>query len=82
MEKTSSEKANTLARTFSRSSSRLSLQEDFDDAEFACPFDMDDDDVANPGSRYCTSDFVYNICYCVNQLFPCRLISSLQLHRV
>uniref|UniRef100_A0A7N0TRM2 Autophagy-related protein 13 N-terminal domain-containing protein n=1 Tax=Kalanchoe fedtschenkoi TaxID=63787 RepID=A0A7N0TRM2_KALFE len=51
IENASGEKvSNTLTRTFSRSSSRLSLQEDFDDADFACPFDMDDDDVTNPGS--------------------------------
>ncbi|CAM8912411.1 unnamed protein product [Rhodiola kirilowii] len=50
--KASGEKSsNILTRTFSRSSSKLSFQEDFDDAEFACPFDMDDDDVTNPGSR-------------------------------
>uniref|UniRef100_A0A7N0T8R7 Autophagy-related protein 13 N-terminal domain-containing protein n=1 Tax=Kalanchoe fedtschenkoi TaxID=63787 RepID=A0A7N0T8R7_KALFE len=53
IEKASSGKAsNTLTWTFSRSSSRLSLQEDFDDAEFACPFDMDDDDdMTNPDNR-------------------------------
>lgn len=36
--------------SFSRSSSR-SLQDDFDDPEFDCPFDVDDDDMTDPGSR-------------------------------
>ncbi|XVF17058.1 hypothetical protein REPUB_Repub10bG0084400 [Reevesia pubescens] len=36
--------------SFSRSSSR-SLQDDFDDSEFPCPFDVDDDDMTDPGSR-------------------------------
>ncbi|KMT09210.1 hypothetical protein BVRB_6g133120 [Beta vulgaris subsp. vulgaris] len=35
--------------SFSRSSSRPSIQDDFDDAEFACPFVVDDDDMT--GSR-------------------------------
>ncbi|KAE8691218.1 E3 ubiquitin-protein ligase ATL76-like [Hibiscus syriacus] len=34
----------------SRSSSR-SLQDDFDDFEFPCPFDVDDDEMTDPGSR-------------------------------
>ncbi|GAB4847717.1 hypothetical protein Ancab_026779 [Ancistrocladus abbreviatus] len=36
--------------SFSRSSSRLSIQDDFDDAEFACHF-VDDDDMMDPGDR-------------------------------
>ncbi|XP_022774866.1 autophagy-related protein 13b-like [Durio zibethinus] len=36
--------------SFSRSSSR-SLQDDFDDSEFPCPFDVEDDDMADPGCR-------------------------------
>ncbi|KAK9991253.1 hypothetical protein SO802_026238 [Lithocarpus litseifolius] len=36
--------------SFSRSSSR-SLPDDFDDPEFDCPFDVDDDDMTDPGSR-------------------------------
>ncbi|EOX92419.1 Autophagy-related protein 13 [Theobroma cacao] len=36
--------------SFSRSSSR-SLQDDFDDSEFPCPFDVEDDDMTDPGSR-------------------------------
>ncbi|KAG6721612.1 hypothetical protein I3842_03G120200 [Carya illinoinensis] len=36
--------------SFSRSSSR-SFQDDFDDSEFSCPFDVDDDDMTHPGSR-------------------------------
>ncbi|KAE8676554.1 E3 ubiquitin-protein ligase ATL76-like [Hibiscus syriacus] len=34
----------------SRSSSR-SFQDDFDDSEFPCPFDVEDDEMTNPGSR-------------------------------
>lgn len=37
--------------SFSRSSSRLSIPDDFDDSEFACPFVVDDDDMMDPGSR-------------------------------
>ncbi|KAJ1379028.1 HORMA domain superfamily [Sesbania bispinosa] len=36
--------------SFSRSSSR-SYQDDFDDTDFTCPFDVDDDDMTDPGSR-------------------------------
>ncbi|XWS33194.1 hypothetical protein CRYUN_Cryun22dG0058500 [Craigia yunnanensis] len=36
--------------SFSRSSSR-SFQDDFDDSEFPCPFDVEDDDMTDPGSR-------------------------------
>ncbi|XP_020215793.1 autophagy-related protein 13b [Cajanus cajan] len=36
--------------SISRSSSR-SYQDDFDDADFTCPFDVDDDDMTDPGSR-------------------------------
>ncbi|KAI5405100.1 hypothetical protein KIW84_052034 [Lathyrus oleraceus] len=36
--------------SFSRSSSR-SYQDDFDDTDFICPFDVDDDDTTDPGSR-------------------------------
>lgn len=36
--------------SFSRSSSR-SLPDDFDDPEFDCPFDVDDVDMTDPGSR-------------------------------
>ncbi|KAF6158259.1 hypothetical protein GIB67_028683 [Kingdonia uniflora] len=35
--------------SFSRSSSRLSFQDEFDDSEFSCPFAVDDDDLADPG---------------------------------
>jgi len=38
--------------SISRSSSR-SYQDDFDDTDFTCPFDVDDDDITDPGSRYC-----------------------------
>lgn len=37
--------------SYSRSSSRMSIQDDFDDSEFACPFVVDDDDMLDPGSR-------------------------------
>ncbi|XP_022739633.1 autophagy-related protein 13b-like [Durio zibethinus] len=36
--------------SFSRSSSR-SLQDDFDDSEFPCPFDVEFDEMTDPGSR-------------------------------
>ncbi|XP_043716639.1 autophagy-related protein 13b [Telopea speciosissima] len=36
--------------SFSRSSSRLSFQDDFDDSDF-CPFAVDDDDIADPHTR-------------------------------
>uniref|UniRef100_A0A5B6ZS33 Putative autophagy-related protein 13 isoform X1 n=1 Tax=Davidia involucrata TaxID=16924 RepID=A0A5B6ZS33_DAVIN len=42
-------------KSFSRSSSRLSFQDDFDDSEFSGPFVVDDDDLTDPGSRLCTS---------------------------
>lgn len=37
--------------SFSRSSSRLSFQDDLDDCEFALPFFVDDDDIIGPHSR-------------------------------
>lgn len=37
-------------RSFSRSSTR-SFQDDFDESEFPCPFDVDDYDIADPGNR-------------------------------
>ncbi|KAK4773799.1 hypothetical protein SAY87_028818 [Trapa incisa] len=36
--------------SISRCSSR-SFHDDFDDSEFSCPFDVDDDDIIDPGSR-------------------------------
>ncbi|KAL4348379.1 hypothetical protein GQ457_17G023000 [Hibiscus cannabinus] len=36
---------------FSRSSSRLSFQDDMDDCEFSCPFDVDDVDVSDSSSQ-------------------------------
>jgi len=42
----------SLQISISRSSSR-SYQDDFDDTDFTCPFDVDDDDITDPGSRYC-----------------------------
>ncbi|XP_025695680.1 autophagy-related protein 13b isoform X2 [Arachis hypogaea] len=36
--------------SISRSSSR-SYQDDFDETDFTCPFDVDDDDLTDPGSR-------------------------------
>lgn len=38
-------------KSFSRSSSRLSLEDDFDDSEFSGPFIVDDDDLTDAGSR-------------------------------
>ncbi|XP_077248644.1 autophagy-related protein 13 [Tasmannia lanceolata] len=37
--------------SFSRSSSRLSFQDEFDDSEFVCPFAVDDDDITDPRNR-------------------------------
>lgn len=37
---------------FSRSSSRLSLQDDLDDCDFSCPFDVDDVEASDSPSRY------------------------------
>jgi autophagy-related protein 13 len=38
---------------FSRSSSRLSFQDDFDDDDdFSCPFDVDDVDTSDSHARY------------------------------
>ncbi|GFP95422.1 autophagy-related protein 13 [Phtheirospermum japonicum] len=39
------------SKSFSRSSSRLSFQDDYDDTEFSGPFIVDDDDMIDPGSR-------------------------------
>lgn len=39
-------------RRFSRSSSRVSFQDDLDDCEFSCPFDVDDVDTPEFQSRY------------------------------
>ncbi|KAE8689188.1 E3 ubiquitin-protein ligase ATL76-like [Hibiscus syriacus] len=33
------------------SSSSRSIQDDFDDSEFLCPFDVEDDEMTDPGSR-------------------------------
>lgn len=38
-------------KSFSRSSSRLSLEDDFGDSEFSGPFIVDDDDIIYAGSR-------------------------------
>lgn len=38
-------------RPFSRSSSRLSFPDEFEDSEFACPFAVDDDDLTDPCNR-------------------------------
>lgn len=37
---------------FSRSSSRLSFQDDLDDNDFSCPFDVDDVDTLDFEARY------------------------------
>ena len=37
---------------FSRSSSRLSFQDDLDDGDFSCPFDVDDVDTSDSHARY------------------------------
>lgn len=38
-------------KSYSRSSSRLSYEDTFDDSEFSGPFVVDDDDTTDPGSR-------------------------------
>ncbi|KAK4393819.1 Autophagy-related protein 13b [Sesamum angolense] len=38
------------SKSFSRSSSRLSFQDDYDDSEFSGPFIVDEDDMVDPGS--------------------------------
>lgn len=53
--------------SFSRSSSR-SYQDDFDDTDFICPFDVDDDDTTDPGSRYFLTEIHRDLCYIVNFL--------------
>lgn len=43
--------SNSPQKSFSRSSSRLSFQYDFDDIEFCGPFVVEDDGMTNPSSR-------------------------------
>ena len=38
-------------KSFSRSSSKLSFQDDFDDSEFSGPFVVDSDDMPDRGGR-------------------------------
>ena len=45
---------------FSRSSSRLSFQDDLDDNEFSCPFAVDDVDTSDFQTRYF---YLYNFSY-------------------
>lgn len=45
---------------FSRSSSRLSFQDDLDDGDFSCPFDVDDVDTSDSPARYYFSLFSLN----------------------
>ncbi|XP_065873162.1 autophagy-related protein 13b [Euphorbia lathyris] len=47
--------------SFSRSSSR-SFQDDFDDSDFPCPFDVEDDDMTDPGSRHGSFDSRGHFC--------------------
>lgn len=61
-------------QTFSRRSSR-SLQDDFDDPEYGCPFDVDDDDdMTDPGSRPDSFDQKGHLCEPLESggLFPTR----------
>lgn len=46
--------------SFSRSSSR-SFQDDFDDPDFPCPFDVEYDDITDRSSRYCLKNLTYLI---------------------
>ncbi|KAJ0647776.1 putative HORMA domain superfamily protein [Helianthus annuus] len=43
-------------KSYSRSFSRLSFEDSFDDSEFSGPFVVDDDDLMDPGSRPGSSD--------------------------
>lgn len=43
---------NSPQKSYSRSSSRLSYEDTFDDSEFSGPFVVDDDDTTDLGSRY------------------------------
>lgn len=42
-------------KSYSRSSSRLSYEDTYDDSEFSGPFVVDDDDMTDLGSRYVDS---------------------------
>lgn len=48
--------------SFSRSSSR-SYQDDFDDTDFTCPFDVDDVDTTDPSSRYFVIEIHWDVCF-------------------
>jgi autophagy-related protein 13 len=50
--------------SFSRSSSR-SYQDEFDDTDFTCPFDVDDDDTTDPGSRYFVTKIRRGLCFII-----------------
>ncbi|KAF6159536.1 hypothetical protein GIB67_032307, partial [Kingdonia uniflora] len=43
---------NLNQQILSRSSSRLSFHDEFDDSKFSCLFAVDDDDLTDPGLRY------------------------------
>ncbi|XP_010489923.1 PREDICTED: autophagy-related protein 13b-like [Camelina sativa] len=54
--------SNSSPRTsFSRSSSR-SYQDDFDDPDFPCPFDVEYDDITDRSSRYCLKNLTISHC--------------------
>lgn len=59
--------------SYSRSSSR-SFQDDFDYPEFGCPFDVDDDDMMDPGSRPDSFDQRGHLCEPIEPggFFPTR----------
>ncbi|KAF6170803.1 hypothetical protein GIB67_015755 [Kingdonia uniflora] len=71
---------------FSKSSSRLSFQDEFDDFEFSCPFDIDDDDLTNPVGNI-DMDALKNSCFPLcnhipginNMPFTLFLVSTLNL---
>lgn len=48
---------------FSRSSSRLSFQDDLDDCEFSCPFAVDDVDSSDSQTRYLFLVHIYRSCH-------------------
>ncbi|XP_076958491.1 autophagy-related protein 13b-like [Bidens hawaiensis] len=47
---------NSPHKSSSRSFSRLSFEDSYDDSDFSGPFVLDDDGIMDPGSRPCSSD--------------------------
>ncbi|KAJ9186940.1 hypothetical protein P3X46_002454 [Hevea brasiliensis] len=60
---------------FSRSSSRLSFQDDLDDGDFSCPFDVDDVDTSDSPNRYFSFPH-FSMCQCRYNLFACLTVKK------